>query len=203
MIGLKKVLPIGMLLTLVVFSATVQASKYGRGAYGECLYGGCSITLATSGMIDLSVMPSDSGVYTIANDEVTVTTNSPDGYTLSISSASDDADSRELIGPTPATFEPVTGTMSVPVTLGMNQWGIRVDGQAGFGAGPTVSLTNGSSSMLTFAGLPLLSSPGVLKATNTSALSGDTTDVWYGIHANTDNPAGTYTQTVLYTAVTL
>lgn len=200
----KKRFAVGTVLSLLILcSASVQASKYGRGVYGECLYGGCSITLATSGTVDLSTIPTTGSVYTINNDEVTVTTNSPGGYTLSISSTSDNASSRQLVGPAPSVFEPATGTAAVPATLGLNEWGFRVDAQAGFGSGPTTQLANGASSALTFAGLPLLSTPSVLKTTSTSALSGDTTDVWYGIRATTDNPSGTYTQTVLYTAVSL
>lgn len=192
-----------ILIMPLLLSGVLFAGPYGRGGYGECTYGNCSITIATSGSVTLPVQPTATGAYTIDDDEVTVTTNSADGYTLSISSSSNDAASTSLVGPVPHVITPTTGTPASPTTLDDNQWGLRVDGSLGFGSGPTSTVTNATSSSLEFAGLTLLNSPAVIKTTNSAAPSGDTTSVWYGVQANTSIDAGTYTQTVVYTAVAL
>ena len=83
----------------------------------------------------------------------------------------------------------------------MNEWGYRIDGALGFGAGPTSAITSQPSSSLTFAGVPLLGAPQEIKVTASGAPSGDVTNVWYGIRADISKPSGTYTSTVTYTAI--
>lgn len=189
------------LTALFVVATTVSASLYGRGVYNACQYGNtCALTISTSGAVALSVDPTSGGTYTIANDEVTVTTNSTLGYTLSLEMNS--AVENSLVaaeGAVPTS----SSTVASPSVLSGNQWGFRIDGQAGFGMGPTAASTNQSSSTLTFAGVPLLDNPVTVKSTSTDAPTGDVTNVWYGIRADTSQPAGSYTGTVLYTAVTL
>lgn len=175
-----------------------QASPYGYGSYGSCAYQECSITMETDSTVSLPVTPTDSGVYTIAEDVVEVTTNSSEGYTLQLASAS--LSENGLVGDDD-TIETSSGTTASPVTLASNRWGFRVDGFDGFGMGPTTPVTNQSSSALTFAGIPLSGSPITINTTSEEATSGDSTSVWYGIHVNNSVPAGTYTATVVYTAV--
>lgn len=193
----------GVMLFILMFypAAHLSAVRYGEGSYGVCNYGqGCNISITTSGTVALSATPTVSGVYTIAEDVVEVTTNSPDGYTLTLET--DSATENSLDG-SDGSISAVSGTPASPVTLSMNEWGFRVDGLSGFGAGPTSPVTNQASSSVTFAALPFMNSAATIKTTAGPALSGDTTDVWYGVRVDTSLPAGTYTRTVTYTATAL
>lgn len=191
-----------MLPIFVSFAQHIAAAPYGRGLYGTCNFGegGCTISLATSDTVALSLTPTATGVYTIDNDAVEVTTNSDDGFTLSIES--DAPDSSDLEGDD-GVIAPVSGSPASPATLDMNQWGYRVDGMFGFGAGPTSAAQNQSSSSLTFAGLPLSGSPAILATLDESAPAGIVVDVWYGVRGDTSIPSGAYTRTLTYTAVAL
>lgn len=191
-----------MLPVFVSFAQQLAAAPYGRGQYGTCNYGegGCTISLATSDTVTLSLTPTTTGVYTIDNDAVEVTTNSDDGFTLSIES--DAADSSDLEGDG-GVISPVSGSPGSPTALNMNQWGYRVDGMFGFGAGPTSAVQNEPSSSLTFTGLPFSGSPAILAEFDESAPDGIVIDVWYGVRGDTSIPSGSYTRTLTYTAIAL
>lgn len=182
----------------VSVSFTVDARPYGSGKYGVCNYdSGCSISISTSGAVALPVTPTALGAYTTQKDSVTITTDDPVGYTLGIESLS--GSSSALIKGSD-TIPSVSGTPSSPASLSSNTWGYRIDGQASFGTGPTAAVTNAASSGLSFAGVPLGGSMQQIYTSNTPASAGNTINVWYGIYVNTTKPAGTYQQTVLYTA---
>jgi hypothetical protein len=184
---------------VLLLAPLVFAAPYGSDIYGKCTYGdGCNISISTSGTVTLNVAPTLSSVYTIDKDTVTVTTNNSAGYTLRLESTSGTSSKLENGA---EYFDTTTGTAASPVTLSNNEWGYRIDSALGFGAGPTTAVSNQTSSSLTFAGLPLLGAPQTIKTTASSALSGDATDVWYGIRADMTKPAGTYSATVVYTAV--
>lgn len=185
---------------LFIIGGVVSANPYGRGEYGLCNYGdACTISVATLGTVSLSLDPTPSGVFTIDKDQVTVVSNSVDGYTLTLESASGTENS--LVG-TVDELTAVSGTTASPTTLTGNEWGFRIDSYDGFGAGPTSAITSQSSSSLTFAGVPLNGSPTTIKTTS-SATAGDNTDVWYGARADFGVAPDTYSQTVVYTATTL
>ncbi len=190
------------LVAVILLGTRSQALPYGSGGYNDCAYGGaCSISIATSGTINIALQPTVSSVYSIQKDSVIVNTNSPLGYTLSLQSNSP-SNTSLVNGAYSLTAS--TGTPSSPVVLQANTWGYRLDGQASFGAGPTSATTNASSSTLTFAGLTLSGSPRLIYSKSSeSGVGGDTVNVWYGTRANTSVPAGTYSQTVVYTATTL
>lgn len=186
-----------IIATLVVPAAF--AAPYGSDKYGKCIYDdGCDISISTSGTVTLNVSPTLSSVYTIDKDTVTVTTNNSAGYTLRLESASGTSSKLENGA---NYFDATTGTAGSPVTLSNNEWGYRIDSALGFGAGPTSAVSNQSTSTLTFAGVPLLGAPQTVKTTASSAISGDATDIWYGIRADMTQPAGTYSATVTYTAI--
>lgn len=174
------------------------ASTYGSGTYGSCQYGGCSISLATSGNVNLDVTPTGNGSCTVQKDTVSVLSDNASGYTLSLSSDTSSTDltsGANLIHTSSATF-------STPSTLANNRWGYRVDNVGSFGAGPTAPAANATTPPTTFAGLvPSTSLADTLKSTNTVANPADTTDVWYGVCADTATITGSYVADVLYTAV--
>lgn len=202
-LSLKTLLGAFFFICFLLFSyMNSSALPYGQGSYNDCAYGGtCSISITTSNTINIALQPTTSSVYSIQKDSVVVTTNSPLGYSLSLQSNS--ATSKNLVNG-PYSLAASTGTPASPVVLQANTWGYRLDGQASFGAGPTSAVTNAPSSSLTFAGIPLSGSPQQIYSKNTeSGVGGDTINVWYGTRANTSVPAGTYTQTVVYTATTI
>lgn len=178
-------------------AAAVSALPYGSGKYDTCTYDTCAISLTTSGTVALNVSTSGSDAYTIDKDLITINTGASTGYTLQLESA---VAATTLAG-TGANITATTGTVAAPVTLASNTWGFRLDGQGGFGAGPTSAVTNASSSTLTFAGLTASGAPATIKTT-AAAASAEATDVWYGVRVASNLQAGTYSRTVLYTATT-
>ncbi len=152
----------------------------------------------TSGTVNVDVIPSGAGAQTIASDTITISTNNPTGYTLKIAESTASSDLVSGGDTIPAS----AGTQASPVVASANTWGYRVDGVGGFGAGPTSSASNAAiSGSIKFAAVPATGSPNTIKTTSAPA-SNDTTTVWYGVAANTSTPPGTYTNIVLYTAVT-
>ncbi len=157
---------------------------------------GSTISISTSGTVNLAITPTGTGSATSASDTVSVSTNSSNGYGLQLND--NDANTNLVNGANniPAS----TGTWASPIaTLANNTWGYRIDGAGSFGTGPTSAQTNVSSLTGKYAAVPALASPQTIKTTATTA-SGDTTTVWYGAMADTTKPNGTYTDTVVYTA---
>ena len=202
---LARIVVMPVVITGIMHSSLeANASKYGVSQYGRCNYqDACEISITTSGTVSLPVTPTASSVYTIQKDSVTITTNSDDGYTLTLESDSSAADGDEFKGPSSNILASTSGTISSPSALGVNEWGYRIDSIAGFGSGPTSAVSNVSSSSLTFAGISLYGSPTTIKTTSSSAPTGDTTEVWYGVRVDISKPSGIYSRSVIYTAVAL
>ncbi|MGV9001597.1 MAG: hypothetical protein ACOH18_01415 [Candidatus Saccharimonadaceae bacterium] len=177
---------------------SAQGLPYGKGAYGKCQFSSCSITLTSSTSLAANVTPGGSTTCTVANDDVTVRTGSSTGYTLTVSD-SDTTTSLDRSGG--GSITTVSGTPASPTTLSANKWGYRVDGLAGFGAGPTSAVSNAAVPSEGYAAMPILGSPDTLKIKTSAATVAETTKVWYGICSNTSIPAGSYTNTVVYTAI--
>ena len=151
----------------------------------------------TSGTVNINATPTAGGVQTIGSDTVTVSTNDAAGYTLKLGETSATTTLTNGGNTIPAS----TGTLASPVAESVNTWGYRVDGIGGFGAGPTSGASNTAIGSIKFAGVAASGSPDQLKATSSTATN-DTTTVWYGVAVNTSTPAGTYTNSVTYTALT-
>lgn len=147
----------------------------------------------TSGNVLLNITPTAAGSFTSASDTVTAGTNSTSGYQLQISAAT-----TALTKGSDTIAALAAATPASPATMTVNNWGYRVDGQSGFGSGPTSATTNGASLTGTWAGVT--SSPVTFKTT-ASASSSDSTTVWYGAGADFTKPNGDYVTTVTYTAV--
>lgn len=187
-----------LVLINLVYTATLQAIPYGTGTYGSCQYGTCEITLTSSGTVNLSVTPTPAGVYSTINDDVEVETRSSTGYTLTMK----DSDTNTNLVNGGETFARSAGTPASPITLAANTWGYRIDNVSGFGPGPTAQQNSVSSSGYTFAGVPASNETAhTLAITSGPADPAETTQVWYGVHANADKPEGTYVDQVTYTAV--
>jgi hypothetical protein len=177
---------------------TTDNYTYGSGSYGGCAYGSCTITLSGGSTANVGVLPSGSGKCTVQNNVISVLTDSPGGYSLTMTTSTTN---NALTGPSSITA--TSGTTGSPITLAMNTWGYRVDGLGGFGAGPTNAQTNGSTPSVTFAAVPASNqSPVQIASTASAANPAVNTTVWYGVCANASLTAGNYAATVTYTAVT-
>lgn len=195
-------LVLGVLLMLLS-TASVFATNYGQGNYGDCNYNGpstsCSISISNNGFtLFLAVNPTVTGSCTTQSDQVAVTTHDPNGYTLTLANQSTNTGLLNGASSVPA----VSGTPASPLAL-TNTWGYRVDGWSGFGAGPTSPVTNVSPSGIAFAGTEASNvTADTIAQTSIENDNPVNTIIWYGICVNTNLnvPAGSYTSSVLYTA---
>ena len=150
------------------------------------------ISITTSGTVNLAITPTSAGSYTSASDTVTVGTNNALGYNLKIKGAT------TTLASGGNTLAAVSGTFASPsASMGVNQWGYRVDGLGTFGAGPTTAQTNQASLSGSWAGV---TTADVQIKSTSSANASDTTTVFYGASADLSKPSGTYTNTITYTA---
>ncbi len=156
-----------------------------------------TISITSSGTVNLGITPVTGGSQTTASDTVGVSTNNSSGYTLSLK----DADATLTLVNGSNTIANSSNTYASPAILANNTWGYRVDSATigGFGAGPTTATANQTSNSATFSGIH--STDDIIKQTTTTT-SGDNTLVWYSAKADTSKPNGTYTDTVTYTATT-
>lgn len=182
----------------VAYADTTEVGTYGSGDYGSCSYGSCSITLTGTGSVGVDVTPTASGRCTVQSDTVTVETGNSAGYTVTMTVDAADNNMAASGGTIPAH----SATAASPTSLGMNAWGYRVDGTAGFGSGPTSAQDSAAVPSVPFAGVPDNTSASTPVAASTEPASpADETKVWYGVCADMVQASGTYEVTVLYTAV--
>lgn len=181
-------------LLLVVFLAISASASTTTTTISSSL-GAVISLLSSNGTVNINAVPTGAGVQTIASDTVTVSTNDAAGYTLKLGETG--ASSALVSGGN--SIAASTGNLVSPIAQTANSWGYRVDGIGGFGATTTTSVANAAISTIKFAAVPVTASPDTLKTTSSTA-SNDTTSVWYGIAVNTTAPAGTYTNSVTYTA---
>lgn len=190
---------IAAILCMIPLSVYADGT-YGSGNYGACQYSSCSISLSSQGLVEADIIPAGGATTcTVKSDSVVVTTDSSTGYTLTLND-SDTVNTMTRSGG--VTIDAVAGTSTSPTVLSAHTWGYRVDGVAGFGAGPTSAVTNTSVPGVTFAAVPISTdTPGIVVASTTAADPGVTIPVWYGVCANTSTQSGTYSDNVVYTAV--
>lgn len=155
---------------------------------------GSAISITTSGTVNLAITPTGVGSATSASDTVTVTTNHTAGYLLQLNAGA------ATLTNGANTLAATGGTIASPAALSSNSWGFRIDGQAGFGAGPTTAQTNQASLTGNYAPVPTTAT--TVKTTGAPATSGDVTSVWYAAKVDTTKPSGAYTGTITYTATT-
>lgn len=163
------------LFVLIPFSE-VSAAPYGVGLYSANVpYGGqTQLTIATSGNISLSVAPTSSGALVSSSGTVTITSSDVVGYKLYIRSTG----STDMVNGGAVIPASANGS---PAALAVNTWGYNLDGSADF-TGMTLS--------------------DVLIRNRTGPYtSGDVTTVTYGVNVDNAKLPGSYSNTVIYTAV--
>jgi hypothetical protein len=152
--------------------------------------------LTTNSTVAVDVTPTGSGAQTIASDTVTVSTNDSSGYALTLADTGATTALTSGINTIPAS----SGSQTTPVAQVNNTWGYAVQSLGGFSStGYAAANSAAISATLKFAGMPAAASPNTLKTTSGTA-SNDTTTVWYAVAANTTQPSGIYTGSVIYTA---
>jgi hypothetical protein len=201
-----------LLLVFIVPLITRADANYGYGAYGACSYGvacptSTTLTITSSSSVSLNVTFSGgSNACAIGSDNVTVTTDNSTGYKLYLMGLNS---SGYLTGAT--NISSTTATETTATGLANNTWGYRIDDTTSlgtnFGSGPTTSSTNPSSA--NFAQVPYpwtnttaVTSMDLIESPTTAQSGGKITPVWYGICVDTSIPSGSYTNTIIYTAVT-
>jgi len=175
-----------------------QGLVYGIGSYGTCQFSSCSISLSTGSAVAIGITPVGSAsTCAIKGDVVAVTTGSSTGFTLMISNA----DSTNALVNGTHRITAVSGTPASPAALSVNTWGYRVDGIAEFGNGPTSASSNTSTPPQSFAAVPLFGSQDVVRTSPSASLVALETTIWYGVCSDTSVPSGSYSDTVIYTAL--
>jgi hypothetical protein len=156
-----------------------------------------TITISTNPTVSIALQPTSSAVLTSVSDTVQVSTNSSNGYFLTL--ADGDTTTNLVNGANNITAH--AGSFGTPTAMATNTWGYRIVGQGGFTATAYSAETNSTSSSSTWAGVASSASPQTVKTTATTAAN-DPTVVWYAVKVDATKPNGTYTDTVTYTATT-
>lgn len=176
---MKKIVFVALTSTIIVSLFGIQfaaAQPYGAGLYNEAVpYGNLtSLSIATIAATNLSVTPTAGGASTSSNSSVVVTSTDVEGFQLYLR-ASTNTNLTNGASTIPASAN-VT-----PAALATNTWGYNTNASANY-AGITLSDV-------------------LLKTFNTSASTGNTTTVTYGVKVDLTKMSGIYTTSVLYTAV--
>ncbi len=167
-----------------------------------------SLSLSTPQSTNLSINPSSSGAVGIAENSISVTANSPSGYTLYIATNKGVTDNKiYLEGATTKdntnTINATTGTFASPAALDNNSWGYAVANVANFDA--TYDTTSPSADAK-FAAMPLYANVDhdttqAIKHKTASAITPETTTVYLGTKANMTLTPGDYTTTLSYLVI--
>lgn len=164
---------------------------------------GYYLNLLSPGDVAFSVNAIPGGTTAGFAGQIKVTTNSPSGYKLYISTGSNNVTAGNrlnLNGDLAATnfLAATSGSMNNPATLDSNSWGYALSGGNFNHNGNMADSTNLYSAM------PLKGSEQLIKTRSSAAPApdGDITNIYYGVKANASMPAGSYSNTVIYTAIT-
>ena len=151
-----------------------------------------AISLAMSSQVNMEVIPKSNGATSSASTKLSVSTNSPDGYALYMQTGSTPGD---LVSTATLSESKITNTTKSNVTLN------NLEPNA-YGYALTEGAINPST---TYSSLPTTGS--VIKKTTSVTASegnyayGDTYNLAFGVNVTTTLPAGTYTGSVLISAV--
>ena len=190
-----------------VFTATKDTAADTNDA-SSASANGYSLSVSTPSEVSLDLAVGKNDAMTVASGNVTVVTTSP-GYKLYIGMASDNSALSGAVSGMSGAVSATTGTYEIPVALTNNSWGYalqkgasHVADDAEFSTSYT-TMSNGTpdSSML-FAAPPVASQNPQLIGSSTSATSGDSFVVYYGIQGNSSTTApGVYSNNVVFTAI--
>ena len=158
------------------FQQTVLASPFGQGVFGaDVPFGSAtSLSIALGGNVSLNLTPS--GQYFTASGSHTITVTSTDvvGY--------------RLYAYSPSSTNMAYGSQTIPASsngsaaaLATNTWGYNTDGSSNY--------------------IGMTTTPTLIKDATGPSKTGDNTTVTYGVLTDLAQTAGSYTVSVVYTAV--
>ena len=103
-------------LGAIVHADTTDSTTYGSGNFGYCNYGSCTITLTSSGTVNVNVAPTPGGRCTVQSDNPSVLTDSTAGYSLTMTTSTTN---NSMVGGS-GNITASSGTSASPVTLAAN-----------------------------------------------------------------------------------
>ena len=171
---------------------------------GSPTYASGSVSIVhNNSQLNVVAPVSNKGSMTVAKDELSITTTNATGYSLYISTNND---TNYLVSEDGDEISPSTSTTDSPAALGLNSWGFAVPSSAshavisGFSAEyeSLIASTDGRPGGL-WAAVPVKNDMTIIQKTETSG-SYDL-DVYFGFNIGYEVKAGTYTGTILYTAI--
>ncbi|HUC96770.1 MAG TPA: hypothetical protein VMR16_03870 [Candidatus Saccharimonadales bacterium] len=177
---MKKTIPFIIILATIFASLSITsisyAQPYGVGLYDENVpYGSStSLSIATNGNVNIPITPTSSGVSATGTSQVTVTSTDVTGYKLYIRALN----STNMTSASATLPASANGT---PAALAIDTWGYNTDASSNF------------------TGISL--SDALIHSTAGPVETGEITNVTYGIKLDLAKPAGSYTASVVYTAV--
>ena len=178
------------LLPVATYAATASTSNIQISAAI-----GSAISINTPTAVAVSLTPTAAGPVSIGSHTVTVSTNNSTGYKLYLK----DADATLNLVSGANNITPTAGSAGTPAALSaMNTFGYAVAG-APFAGSYTTGDNRVYSASETFAGIT--ASDVQIKNTATTATN-ENTSVYWAVRADTSLPNGTYTDNVVYTAIT-
>lgn len=142
-----------------------------------------TISITASPNIEVDITPTNSGQFKTADGNVVISTNNTKGYTTYITSNSANTDLKSSDAGVSATIPSVSTSAS---SISGNGWGWSNDA-AQFNPVKVVGTTDNSA---------------VFSKTTNATPSGDNKTLTVGASATTNIPSGTYSNTLLLTAVT-
>ena len=173
---------------------------------------GYTLSLSATPVVNLNVGVLEVPVMTVGVGTVSTSTTAPGGYKLYLSMAGTSNDLRRT-GSDGDTISATTGTMADSSALGIGEWGYAIPSTT-----PNISATDFDTSYdimesaypssKGFAAPPVSTATAEL-ITSTEGPNEkdgdnpipDDIDVYYGINADNTTPLGTYTNSVLFTAI--
>jgi hypothetical protein len=176
---INRLLALGVVLCLFMsLSGLASASSFGAGYFDANVPFGTatSIAVAISGNVNLTLVPSGSTFSGSGSNSVTVTTDDVNGYYLYTYCHS----SSSLIN----------GSYTIPASINTseaaltnNTWGYNTDGSGNY--------------------IGFTTKPVVIKSETGPYISGDTTNITYGVLTNDATPDGSYSASVNYTVAAM
>ena len=196
------------LITFIVSSLIIPVhnSNADTNSSSNASADGYSLSLSATSNVDLNLTVTHVDTMTVALGNINVQTTSP-GYKLYIGMTGNST-SLNASGNN-NTIPATTGSLIAPTSLTRGSWGYAIPSNtthlvsSGFNSEYTTISSNVPDTSKRFAVPPTSNANQQLLAVSSTATtgSGDDYPIYYGIRANTDTPAGTYTNNVLFTAL--
>ncbi len=167
---------------------------------------GSAITIdsVTPATLTLNITPVSGGAQSTDTVAVAVSTNSGNGYDLSVNT---NAATNTMVFGANSIAASGNITWGSAAALANNTWGFAIPSgtsgliaASGFDASYTAT-TNLTTNASKFMAMPTNASPLLVRSVTSGPVSASSTPFWYSAKADTTKPNGNYDATVVYTAV--